>query len=117
MLDNWVVLHYRVGMNKSPKSELELKLTKDQVDMVMTWRELDAQIAKLNADREAIKGQLQAHVERHGARICTYRGKLIAEMKDWHRNTIDSKQLRIDAPAVAAKYTKESSGASLKYVS
>ncbi len=103
-------------MNKNMKSELELKLTAAQVQMVMDWRELDAQIEKLTKERDAIKGQLQEHVERHGARICTHRGKLIAEMREWHRNLIDSKRLKVEQPEIAAEYTKESSGASLKYV-
>ena len=107
---------YHQGMNKTTKSELEIKLTAAQVQMVMDWRDLDIQIAKLTAERDAIKGQLQDHVEKHGAQICTHRGKMIARMQEWHRNTIDSKRLKVEAPAVAAAYTKESSGASLKYV-
>ena len=95
---------------------LEIKLTAAQVEMVSQWRDLDAQIKKMTAERDAIVGQLQEHVEKHGARICTHRGKLIAEMREWHRNLIDTKRLKVEAPAVAAAYTKESSGRSLKYV-
>lgn len=117
MLDNWVVLHYGVGMNKSPKSELELKFTAAQVQRVEHWRELDAQIKKLTDERDAIAGELQTEAERRHAEICTYRGKVIARMQESNRSTFDIKRFRIDAPAVAAAYMKKSeAGKKLKYV-
>ena len=94
-------------MTTTLKSEMELKLTAEQVRMVDDWRALDDQIAKLTAERDAIVGPLQAHVEKNGALVCTHRGRIIAQMVTAAvQYRVSTPLLKKEMPEIAKKYTR-----------
>lgn len=115
-VDNWVLIPYHLSMTN--KTAAELKLTAEQVQMVDDWRALDAEIAKLTAERDAIVGPLQDHVERHGALVCTHRGRIIAQMVAAPvQYRVSTTLLKKELPDIAAKYTKPTNPQpKLKYV-
>ena len=92
------------------KSDPIIKLTAVQVAAAQDWHDLDVAIKKLTTDRDAIKNQFGHMLEQAGARIGTFRGDVIVEMRPWSRNTIDTKRLKDERPELAEEYSKESSG-------
>lgn len=86
--------------------------------MVDDWKALDDHIAKLTAERDAIVGPLQAHVEKHGALVCTHRGQIIAQMETAAvQYRVSTPLLKKELPEIAKKYMRPTQPKpKLKYV-
>lgn len=93
-----------------------LKVTQARVEKIADRQNIDAQIKKLTAQRDAIDAEIKADMIAHGKIVCQYRNQTLVELQETRRHTIDSKRLRLEKPELAAAYTKESVSRHLHYV-
>ncbi len=89
------------------KRNVQLKISEVRVEKIRHRMDLDAQIAKLTAERNAIDAEIQLDMEAHGAKECTYRGRTFVEFQ-WSNGSrrIDVTRLRREKPELAEEYTK-----------
>lgn len=94
-----------------------MKVNQERLAKIGHRQDLDGQIKKLMAERDAIDAEIRLDMENHGAIICQYRNMRLVELQETTRRILDSKRLRIEKPDVAEEYTKESVSRHLHYVS
>lgn len=102
-------------MTNLPKTQLVTKLTTAEVALAHERHDLDLQIKKLMSERDALDEKIRLRMERTGAHIATFRGAIVVEMRPWTRRTLDARRLRLEQPAIAEQYERESSGMALHY--
>lgn len=96
-------------------TQLVTKLSSAEVALARERHDLDVAIRKLVAERDAIDEKMRWRLEQSGSHIGTFRSAIVVEMRPWTRHTLDSKRLRLEEPAIAARYERESSGMTLHY--
>lgn len=103
-----------VPMNTA--DELVTKLTTSQADMVEHWKDLDAQIKKLTEERDSIKEKLEFAMTAKGARMATFRNRMLVQMHHWTRRSLDTKALKVEAPALVERFMRTNEGTRIEYL-
>ncbi len=99
------------------KQNVIMKLHAQDLHDVEDWQQLDAQIKKLTADRDAIINKFKIRMEAAGAHVCQYRTAVLVERKITHQERVDVTRLRAERPDIVSEYTKVSDTWRPAYVS
>lgn len=99
------------------RANVIMKLREEDVRDVEDWRDLDGQIKKLTADRDAIIKRFKTRMEAMGAHVCTFRNAPIVERNETRRQILDQARLKMEKPEIVTEYTKLSETWRPAYVS